>query len=221
MVQWELSMPRVSAKSKEVESDVSEKRAPRRKVATRVPRKTAAASTLSAEPVVASVSRRKAPIRTAAPMVEAPSRIKKEKSLYISGSLFTLGVIAAALIGYSDTGQINTASVISERNARLAAGVGEAGSEIAAGATVIPVQNNPSTEPDGGLVRSTDPVPVLVPSSATTSLATSTASTTDGVSEDTASSSEAVLSETSSDTTDSAEGDGAGETSEVASETVE
>jgi hypothetical protein len=114
-------------------------------------------------------------------VTEAVPKQKREKSLYVSGALFGLGILAAVLIGYSDQGQINPASVIAERNARLTAGVMDA-SEAAEGeasSQLIPVQNT-STEKNGGLVRSTTQ-PQPAPQPVEESVATSTATTTEEV----------------------------------------
>jgi hypothetical protein len=170
-------MPRTSVKTKSDEEVV--KRAPRRTI-TRTPRKIAVKKTAAAE--TTAPARRKAPTR----IVEEEVKTKKprrEKSLYVSGVLFGLVLLAAAFMGYSDEGQINPSVVIAERNARLSAGVGDATDETAGQVNqVIPVQNTP-TVPNGGLVPSKsrpEAAPVVEEVATTSASSTSdTASTTD------------------------------------------
>jgi hypothetical protein len=195
-------MPRTSVKTKSEEEVV--KRAPRRTVS-RAPRKTATKKAVSTE--TTAPARRKAPTRIFEEEVKT-KKPKREKSLYVSGVLFSLGLLAAAFMGYSDEGQINPSVVIAERNARLSAGVGDAAGETAGQASqIIPVQNTP-TVPNGGLVpsKSRPEVAPVVEEVATTSASSTsdTASTTDdGLSEE---SEEVPVEETvSEDTTDVSE----------------
>ncbi len=187
-------MPRASTEESEVK-----KRAPRRRVATpRAPRKIATKVAVAEEPVAEAVQpqtapRRKAPTKlplSPASPVALYEASRAKKSLYVSGSLFMLGLAIAAGIGYSDTGVINTAAVISERNAQLAAGAASA--EGGTASVYIPVQNSASGPVDGGLVSSGE-VPPLVP--AASEVATSSASSTEAASSTvmTASSTEADL----------------------------
>ncbi len=173
-------MPRVSTDETEVI-----KRAPRRRVAAaRAPRKTATVRTKAKEvtppePEVAAevVPRRKAPTKlplSPASPVALYEASRAKKNLFVSGSLFMLGLAIAAGIGYSDDGVINTASVIAERNAQLAAGV--TSTEPGSTSMLIPVQDSASGKVDGGLVSSGE-VPPLVPSP--TEVATTTGTSTD------------------------------------------
>ncbi len=183
-------MPRIAKVKAEDEEVV--KRAPRRTVAKRASRTAVKreAEVVESEAVVS--VRRKAPTRP----LEVEDSIKPlrqsqkpEKSIYISGALFGIGLLAAALIGYSDAGQINPATVIAERNARLSAGVADADGGVTT--QVIPVQNT-STEKNGGLIRSTEPQNQPLQETSSDSATTTATSTTE-----VASSTEEVVSEAS------------------------
>lgn len=174
-------MPRVA---KTDSLDTVPKRAPRRTVA-RAPRKTAAKAEGSTRPVRAAVRvneegapvRRKAPTRlteTTPALAARPKAIGQNKNaIFVSGSLFAVGLIATLLIGYSDEGQINPAAVITEQNARAAAGEGSSGD---ASDTVIPVQNTAAAAasyaesglvPAGAAARP-EPAPAVEPVATTT-----------------------------------------------------
>jgi hypothetical protein len=175
-------MPRAAKVSDETEE--APKRAPRRRVA-RAPRKSVVSSGEDAE---VSVSER-APVRRKAPTriepvspVASTMRTKQPtpRSLYVSGVLGVLALAGAVLIGVSDSGQINTAAVISERNARVAAGEVVPGAE-AESSSVVPVQNASPVRPvsSGGrpMSASVDPTTIA------TDTASSTASTSETLSE--------------------------------------
>jgi hypothetical protein len=209
-------MPRVSTADSEVP-----KRAPRRRVAsTRAPRKTVASADTPKNPIAKTVSepapatplRRKSPTKlptSPASPIALYEASRSKKNLFVSGSLFMLGLAIAAGIGYSDDGVINTASVISERNAQLAAGV--TSTEEGATSMLIPVQDSASGKVDGGLVSGGD-APALVP--VVTEVATST-----GTSTEAASSTDAVTSEESAPIAeaDTATPEGESSTEEAAS----
>lgn len=173
-------MPKASS----TEESESPKRAPRRRVATpRAPRKTVARTKAVPDTPVEEapvVVRRKAPTKlplSPASPVALYEASRAKKSLFVSGSLLILGLAIAAGVGYSDKGVINTAAIVAERNAQLAAGV----TSTADGGTTmtIPVQNSASGLVDGGLVSSGE-VPPLVP--AATEVTTTTASSTESAS---------------------------------------
>ncbi len=188
-------MPRVA---KTETKEVIPKRAPRRTVA-RAPRKATAASEAKEKPtrIVTgqgeAAPRRKAPTRLAETGVVGthPKHISQHKAIYVSGSLFAVGMIATLLIGYSDEGQINPAAVISEQNAR-AAGGGEPSADNSSD-TVVPVQNTAAAATSyaaSGLVPAgvaEVPVPTPIEQEATTASSTDesseSATTTDAASE--------------------------------------
>ncbi len=161
------------------------KRAPRRTVA-RAPRKKSIPTINTSvesrdDKYEITRPRRKAPTRILNSASTATGETKSRRNLYVSFGIVTLVIAGAIGFGYSDEGQINPATVISERNARLVAGELELDS-IDAGTpteTVIPVQNNPSSIPDGGMVISKSPPPKPTPPPvevASTTEASSTAS---------------------------------------------
>jgi hypothetical protein len=162
-------MPRVSSENSE-----TPKRAPRRRVA-----KPKTVSVASEAPV--SVPRRKSPtaLPTSSPSVASRRKVSSKK--YVALGLMISGLAIAGFIGYSDKGQIDIAAVITERNAKLTAGVsGSEGGDPSS--FIVPVQNT-SNLPDGGLIGSTEPItvpaPPVVETGTTTS--TSTATTTEEV----------------------------------------
>lgn len=185
-------MPRVSTADGE-----EKKRAPRRRVATsRAPRKTVASAAAPKTPVAKTIPepapatplRRKAPTKlptSPASPIALYEASRSKKNLFVSGSLFMLGLAIAAGIGYSDKGVINTASVIAERNAQLAAGVTSTDGGVTS--MVVPVQNSASGKVDGGLVSGGDAptlVPVVTEVSTSTGTSTEAASSTDAVAGD-------------------------------------
>ena len=160
-------MPKVSSENSE-----AQKRAPRRKVAK--------PKTLGAvAEVVPATARRKSPTFLPTSGTILGSRPKITVKRYVALGVMVAGLALAAFIGYSDKGQIDITSVMTERNAKLTAGLAD--SEGGSG-VIVPVQNT-STLPDGGLIGSIEPATVPVPpvvETATTTY-TSTASTTDEV----------------------------------------
>jgi hypothetical protein len=155
------------------------KRAPRRRVAKVVAKvATPVASEVSVTP------RRKAPTQLRAESGERSVSLRRSRArIYIPLSLLVVGFGAAALIGFSDDGQININEVVAKRNAAVSSATNENGGENPSGEVVIPVQNNLSTVPDGGLKISgaiPEPVPIPEVASSTEVIATSTASTTVG-----------------------------------------
>lgn len=194
-------MPRVA---KTDSPDTVPKRAPRRTVA-RAPRKSASKVEGGERPQRAAVRasgentpvRRKAPTRLAesTPALAArPKAIGQNKNaIFVSGSLFAVGLIATLLIGYSDEGQINPAAVITEQNARAAAGESSSGDTSD---TVIPVQNTAAAAasyaesglvPAGAAARP-EPAPAAEPVATTTASSTvegtETATTTEATTAD-------------------------------------
>lgn len=162
-------MPRVSN-----ENDEAPKRAPRRRVA-----KPKSVSASAEAPVAA--PRRKSPSTLPTANTSLASRSKRGTKKYVALGVMISGLALAAFVGYSDKGQIDIASVISERNAKLTAGV--SGSEGGDSASVIvPVQNT-SNLPNGGLVGSTEPQVIPPPPvlETATTTGTSTASSSDEV----------------------------------------
>lgn len=177
-------MPRAA---KTDSADTVPKRAPRRTVA-RAPRKTApkgegerstrATARVSEE---STPVRRKAPTRlaeTTPALAVRPKAIGQNKNaIFVSASLFAVGLIATLLIGYSDEGQINPAAVITEQNARAVAG-GESSNDSTG--AVIPVQNTAAAAAsyaESGLVPAGAPARPE-PAPAIESEATTTASST-------------------------------------------
>ena len=164
-------MPRAKA-----EDIKTVKRAPRKRAVRRVVSKEEAPQRKSETPVEAS---RKAPTR----IVTKEKSKRGYKKMMIVGGILLLGFGAAAYIGNSDSGQINIASVIDERNKQTAAG-NNSGDGSSGASTVIPVQNTaPPSVPNGGLrgrgvgtAKVVTPPPIVEEA---TSSATSTATSTD------------------------------------------
>lgn len=173
-------MPRESTSSSE-----TVKRAPRKRVARVV--KTPSV----VEP--SEVPRRKAPTNFAS---EIRPKGKSYKTLYISIGILLVGFGAAAMIGYSDKGQINIAGVITERNERVSSGKSAEGEGETTSNTIVPVQNTNNTGlPDGGLVGAgtpppVEPTPVEEVASSTDESADSSATSTEEVTEEDSSSTE-------------------------------
>ncbi len=122
--------------------------------------------------------------------------VKIRRGLYIKAGLLVTSFAAAAVIGYSDEGQINIKSLIDERNSEIVSDNAAAQSEAREGevapvTAMIPVQNNTSALPDGGL-RSNDTLPeaMSAPIVVESTVASSTASTTDAVASSTESGTE-------------------------------
>lgn len=79
------------------------------------------------------------------------SKFTSKKSLIIGGVLLS-AVIASVLIGTSDSGQINVATVIDERNEKIASGENFDDGSSSGSSTAVPVQNTaPPSVPNGGL----------------------------------------------------------------------
>ena len=162
-----MHMPKVSSENSE-----ALKRAPRRLVAKP---KTAGA----VAEVASTTQRRKSPTSLPTSSVTLVKRRKITVKRYVALGVMVTGLALAAFIGYSDKGQINITSVMTERNAKLTAGLAD--SEGGSG-VIVPVQNT-SNLPNGGLIGSTEPptvTPLPVIETATTT-STSTASTTEEV----------------------------------------
>lgn len=117
----------------------SPKRAPRKRVSKAV-----------SDGSVLAAPRRKAP--TSIGSSSPRSNVRSYKSLYISLGILLIGFGAAAVIGYSDKGQINITGVINERNDRVSSGKAAEGEDSSTSNTIVPVQNNGTGLPDGGLV---------------------------------------------------------------------
>ena len=162
----------------------------------RTPRKRVVRRTVSADTTSSGVTKRE-------PVVEAqrkaPSRIsvnKKPKKSYkkvmIVVGILLIGFAASAYIGNSDSGQINIASVIDERNKQIASGNAASENSPSGSTATIPVQSTaPPTVPNGGLrgrgvgtAKVKQPAPAVAASSTATSsdeigeTASSTATTT-------------------------------------------
>ncbi len=217
-------MPKATPKDTEVVAVEKPKRAPRKRVArpkkekAEKPETVAVAGSESEEVVTPTPkprARRKAPTKvmkeevTSVPVVEteAPKLVLKtigRKSIYVYAGVVTASFIAAAVIGYSDEGQINISQAVEMHNAALMAG-SVASAEVVAGgqssetSMVIPVQTNTSSLPNGGLIPSgaLPPPPVVEEV-----VASSTATSSDAI----ASSTEAVATSTppSTDSTETA-----------------
>ncbi len=140
-------MPRVSTK------DLSEetKRAPRRQVVRKV------SATRTRKTPVSKVEFEKTVSET--PARKAPSNISEHKSSFrpsrkavVFSGVFTAVLATAVWIGTSDSGQINVASKIEERNNQIANGeFTDDNSSGSGGSQVVPVQNGIPTVPNGGL----------------------------------------------------------------------
>lgn len=214
-------MPKATLNDTESLVEEKPKRAPRKRVAR--PKKAEAVT----EEVISDVvevevapapkprARRKAPtkvmkeeVEVVAPEAESPKlRLKTvgRRSIYVYAGVITASFVAAAVIGYSDKGQINITEAVEMHNAALVAG-SVASAEAAAlngqapdTTMVIPVQNNPSNLPDGGLIASGALPPPVIEEIVSTSTATSTeavASTTEAVASTTEVSTEEVVATT-------------------------
>jgi hypothetical protein len=211
-------MPKATPKDTEVVDVEKPKRAPRKRVAR--PKKVEAVTEEVVSDVTETVvapapkprARRKAPtkvmkeeVEVVVPEAESPKlRLKTvgRRSIYVYAGVITASFVAAAVIGYSDKGQINITEAVEMHNAALVAG-NVASAEAAARngqvpdtSMVIPVQNNPSNLPDGGLIASGAlPPPPVVEEVVSTSTATSSeavASTTEAVASTTEASVEEV-----------------------------
>lgn len=198
-------MPRTTTTKKDI-ADAEPKRTARRTVAkrvtTRAPRTRRKDDVVEDEVTVKSTSapRRKAPTVNpplevfASELSHVPQKEKARRTLYVSGALFSIGLIAAVMIGYTDSGQIDTSSIITQHNDRVTSGQVAAGGDDTGGQggtteRVIPVQNSANQLPNGGLVPVSDDVAAAIaamqPASEGESVATSSATSTD-VSTDTA-----------------------------------
>jgi len=166
-------------------TEEKEKKTPRKRVSRATPR--VAVSTES-EP---ETPRRKAPTTV------TREGTKSYKGIYIPALILLFGLGIAVAIGFSDEGQINTVSVVNERNARVSSGETISGESTATNNTIVPVQNVGQGLVDGGLQGTgapvpIEPAPVVEPTaSSTEEQATSTESgeaTTEAVDENTESS---------------------------------
>jgi hypothetical protein len=211
-------MPKATPKDTEVVDVEKPKRAPRKRVVR--PKKVEAVT----EEVVSDVTevevapapkpraRRKAPtkvmkeeVEMVVPEAEVPKlRLKTigRRSIYVYAGVITASLVAAAVIGYSDKGQINITEAVEMHNAALVAGsVASAEAAVRNGQVpdtgmVIPVQNNPSNLPDGGLIASGALPPPVIEEVVSTSTATSSeavASSTESVASTTEVSTEEVV----------------------------
>lgn len=136
------------ARSSSETSDVP-KRAPRRRVAKVTTKAPVVTETISEAPP----SRRKAPTQLRTETSERSQSVRRSRvRTYVPIGVLVLGFGAAALIGYSDAGQINISEVVSDRNAQIVKTANENGTPSEQ--IIIPVQNNVSTAPDGGLISS-------------------------------------------------------------------
>ena len=174
-------------KATTTETTEAPKRAPRRRVA-----KVVTPEEGVVKRAVVPRPRRKAPTKleseseSFAPTSTNAPLVKVRRGLYVKAGLLVASFAVAAVIGYSDEGQINIKGLIEERNAVIlsdnAAAQSKAGEgEIAPVTAMIPVQNTTSDLPDGGL-RSTDALPTPQPEAMVSeTIATTTASSTDEV----------------------------------------
>ena len=208
-------MPKATPKDTEVVVAEKPKRAPRKRVARpkkETVEKTEVAAPVEIEAVVEAApkpkprARRKAPTRvmkeevapTPAVDTEAPKLVLKtigRKSIYVYAGVVTASFIAAAVIGYSDEGQINISQAVEMHNAALMAGSVASAEAVAGGQTsetraVIPVQTNTSSLPNGGLIPSgaLPPPPVVeeVVASSTATSSDAVASSTEAIATSTA-----------------------------------
>lgn len=160
-------MPKANSDTTEVP-----KRAPRR----RVPRKTTRVGATEEATLAISTPtvRRKSPTSFATPAQKNP---QKNYAAYVPAAVLLVSAVAAVLIGVSDAGQIDIQELVANQNTQTQASNDDSSGESST--MTIPVQNNPSTVPGGGLLPSADqsvPTPTLLEASDT---ASTTASSTD------------------------------------------
>jgi len=194
-------MPRVSTKT---ESDTP-KRAPRRQVVRRATRP----KVKDVVPAIGIDDKEREREVEVSPKRKAPTQIgntskkfnltKVSKRKVLVSSFIVAGFVGAFFIGSSDVGQIDVNSKITERNNQIASGINTEDSADG-GSQVIPVQNTaqPPSVPNAGLKGrgvGTASVAQPVKEPAVDENATSTATSTDGVSLDDEVSNEEEISE--------------------------
>ncbi len=168
-------MPRTTTTKNETET-TSVKRAVRRTVTKRVitsdtagvRARRSADSSSNANSTSSNTIRRKAPTNLVEDVGEARDTTKKSsgfRRFYVAGGVLVASLIGAVMIGRSDTGPINTAAIIAERNAQIIAGTeNQAGNngEVAT-EQIIPVQSPDNQLPNRGLIPSTEADLAAVP----------------------------------------------------------
>lgn len=135
-----------------------------KKVVRRTTTKTVSGSSSTAKPV--RTATRKAPIKTE---VIAPKNRRSPKVLIVGLILFLLVMGVSALIGFSDTGQLNVENTIRERKQNAT------GDEQAA-LQSVPIEQAGAGAPNGGLVGMGQTAPEVVVPVATSTDNTSSSS---------------------------------------------
>lgn len=138
---------RVSVDAPRAPRKVAAKAAPRK----RVPRKTVSEREVfeESEEVESSTSERKAP--TALASAQAIRQRRKKQTIVI-GVLLVVGIIASAIVGYTDKGQIDVQKTIEARNERIRTNTTDS-RDVNTSMVEVPVQNTNTTGmADGGFV---------------------------------------------------------------------
>lgn len=140
-------MPRISTK----DSSETEKRAPRRQVVRKVVSTRVRKNSSTIDRVENNINEtlaRKAPTSVSEPK----SNFRLSRKAVVFSGVFMAVLATAVWIGTSDSGQINVASKIEERNIQIANGEFTAdNSSGTGGSQIVPVQNGVPNVPNGGL----------------------------------------------------------------------